>query len=493
MKNILFYVFFVLLLLVFSFKAIEDFSITEKEVEIKIPQSFPKPVYEIEKNKPTPRIFYLGRKLFYDPILSLNNTISCGSCHQQFAAFAQSDHALSHGIDGLFGLRNAPALQNLIWNKTFMWDGGVTHLDLQPITPITSNVEMGETLEGVLKKLRANKEYTSLFKAAYGDTAITSERFLKSISQFLMLLISSNSRYDKYIQHKDTFSLSEKRGLKLFRKNCASCHKEPLFTDNLYHNNGLSIDSVLRDSARYRISGKKEDILKFKVPSLRNVAVSAPYMHDGRFYSLTQVLNHYTQNFVTKEADALLKKGIELNTQDKKDIIAFLKTLTDASFLRNPLFANPNYGYTPVTKKERNEEEWFTYYTRQWSETQLQYADSIPQYESYVDSLERILNSLKNKRLKKLETLRNTLAQSTKHKEAIEKYIKYGQPTRKQLLEPCIAKLQNDNIVKSTIKGVGKKGWLVCLLYTQKGVAHEKTLEVQYKPLEKIYFITNNE
>src|ERR1700756_4982863 len=177
------------LILLFSFIDNSDFFlITKQDVVFKKPKGFPKPLYNLEKNKPTPAGFMLGRKLFYDPILSKDNTVSCATCHQQFAGFAHTDHSFSHGIYGLFGKRNAPALQNLIWKDAFMVDGGVNHLDIQPIAPITNHVEMDETLISVLKKLQQNKEYVAMFNYAFNDTIITSDKFLKSISQFLTLL-----------------------------------------------------------------------------------------------------------------------------------------------------------------------------------------------------------------------------------------------------------------------------------------------------------------
>lgn len=317
-------------------------SITKKDVELKYPKNFPKPVYNFKKNKITVPGFILGRKLFYDPILSKDSSISCSSCHQQFAAFTHIDHSLSHGFNGLMGSRNAPALQNLIWKDAFMVDGGINSLDLQPVTPITNPREMNESMVSVLNKLQKNKAYRTLFSKVYNDTIITSDKLLKALSQFLVQLISANSHYDRYISGVDTFSKSEFNGLKIFRANCATCHKEPLFTDNSYRNNGIQIQSFLKDSGRFNITGVQTDILKFKVPSLRNIEVSYPYMHDGRFYNLQQVINHYTKiampNYLI---DSTLRSGIKLNEQEKVDIVSFLKTLTDKNFLKNNRFANP--------------------------------------------------------------------------------------------------------------------------------------------------------
>jgi cytochrome c peroxidase len=512
MKNKLLYIFGCLLLFVIlslSFKSIAfDFSITQKDVEIKVPKGFPKPLYDLEKNKVTPAGFTLGRKLFYDPILSQDNTISCASCHQQFAAFSQIDHAFSHGINGLSGKRNAPALQNLIWKDAFMWDGGINHLDLQPISPITNPLEMNESLASVLKKLQQSKEYPGLFKEVFKDSVITSERLLKSLSQFLVLLISADSRYDRYKHGKDTLSKQEVKGLKLFRANCAACHKEPLFTDNSYRNNGLNIDVYLRDSARYKITGYKSDLLKFKVPSLRNIAVTYPYMHDGRFYSLSQVLNHYTKKFAATDIlDPVLQKGISLNEQDKKDIIAFLKTLTDKKFLTDKRFNNPSMlFYTLAPKKTAplilSENERVVKYKILWDSAQVKSIRNIPQYANFMDELDGILQQIsiqaRNKKFPKLENLRLELMNGKKHKESVKNYIVYGQPlTADEITAPCIKALKDAGIYDITsthIKKQTKKGWLVQISYNTKdksGNATGKTVDfnVEYNPITKNYFV----
>lgn len=316
--------------------------ISEKDVRLKIPAGFPKPNYTFQNNKPSPAGFVLGRKLFYDPLLSKDSSVSCQSCHQRVAAFAHIDHALSHGINSKIGTRNVPALQNLIWKEAYMWDGGVNNLEVQPVNPITSPIEMNQSLAEVISKLRQNKEYVALFKRAYKDTVINSERLLKSLAQFTGLMISCNSRYDKYMAGKDTFSVQEKSGLQLFRNKCASCHKEPLFTDNSYRNNGLLPDTSLNDHGRGKISGLEEDNFKFEVPGLRNIEMTFPYMHDGRFKKLKDVLNHYSgQAAHAANTDPEIKKIGELSDKERKDIIAFLLTLTDKDFLYDKRFADP--------------------------------------------------------------------------------------------------------------------------------------------------------
>ena len=319
------------------------FHISEKDVELSIPGGFPKPRYSFKNNKLKPDVFVLGRRLFYDPILSKDSTTSCASCHQRLFAFAHIDHALSHGINGLIGKRNVPALQNLIWQETFMWDGGVNHIEVQPINPLTNPLEMDETLSHIVDKLSRNKDYAAAFRTAFNDSVITSEKILKALTQFTGLMISANSRYDRYMNGTDTFSVAEKNGLELFREKCGNCHREPLFTDNTYRNNGIKPDTSLQDKGRGVLTGKESDDYKFKVPSLRNVELTYPYMHDGRFRKLEDVLAHYATpaNFGEHSAREVYDIG-HLSDNDKKDIIAFLKTLTDKTFIYDRRFIDPN-------------------------------------------------------------------------------------------------------------------------------------------------------
>ena len=345
MKSFFVLIFLFLTALIFN-SFVDDnpyFKIGKKDVLLKIPKGFPKPLYDFKKNKITPEGFVLGRKLFYDPILSVDYFTSCSTCHQRFAAFAHIDHPLSHGILGKIGKRNVPGLQNLIWKDAFMADGGINHLDLQPISPITNPIEMGETLENVIRKVQNDSIYPKMFKNAFGDTLVTSERLLKSLSQFLSLMISNNSKFDKYMDGKEKFSDQELNGLKLFRSKCESCHKEPLFTDNTYRNSGLIPDSALKDKGRGTITGLETDNYKFKVPSLRNVEMTYPYTHDGRFKKLKDVVAHYASpELFSSNADSALFKIGSLNEMDQKDLIAFLLTLTDKEYLYDRRFADPN-------------------------------------------------------------------------------------------------------------------------------------------------------
>lgn len=330
--------------LLYSFvvqRSISD--ITTEDVTLKIPKRFPAPVYNFSNNRPTPLLFSLGRKLFYDPILSKDSTISCATCHKHIAAFSDAPFSLSKGISGLTGTRNAPALQNLIWYNSFMWDGGVNHLEVQPISPITNHVEMDETMAGIISKLQRNNNYRAAFNTAYGDTVINSERMLKALTQFIGLIISANSRYDRFVNNTGTLTPDEEKGMQLFRDKCANCHHEPLFTDNRFRNNGLMPDSMLKDKGRAAITGLQFDEYKFKVPSLRNVSLTPPYMHDGRFNTLNEVMEHYSnpKKFAPNTAKEMYEIG-RLSPTDKKNIILFLNTLTDSSFVTDKRFSEPD-------------------------------------------------------------------------------------------------------------------------------------------------------
>ncbi len=319
------------------------FKIVNEEI-FYVPATWPAPYYNFKKNPLSPQKIELGRVLFYDPVLSKNNTISCASCHSSYTAFTHVDHSLSHGIDDKIGTRNSPVLINLAWQKTFMWDGAINHLDMQALAPISNSLEMDEKIENVVKKLQASKRYPGLFYKAYGDSIITGEHVLKSISQFMLTLVSSNSKYDSVMNLKAEFTSQEKNGYLIFKKNCSSCHTEPLFTNNEFENNGLALDATLNDYGRMKISLNKSDSLKFKVPTLRNVEFSYPYMHDGRFKKLSDVIKHYTSGInKSKTLSGKLQQPIVLSSNEKVDLVAFLLTLTDRQFLFNQKYAYPKY------------------------------------------------------------------------------------------------------------------------------------------------------
>jgi len=333
-------------LIVFFINACEVDSVIKEElpaenIALVIPQGWPNPGYNFSTNTLTKEGFILGRKLFYEKRLSRNNTISCGSCHQQFAAFSHLDHNVSHGIDGLLGNRNAPGLYNLAWHTNFMWDGGVNHIEVQPLAPINNPVEMDESISNVIAKLQSDAEYRQMFKNAFGTETITSQLIFKAITQFQGIMVSNNSKYDKYKRGETSLTASEANGLTVFQQKCNSCHAAPLFSNFDYINNGLDVN-FSKDAGRAKITMAPTDSGKFKVPSLRNVYLTRPYMHDGRFETLDQVLNHYASG--VKSSATLhpqLVGGIALSNQEKQDIIAFLKTLSDYTFIQDKRFADP--------------------------------------------------------------------------------------------------------------------------------------------------------
>jgi cytochrome c peroxidase len=306
-----------------------------------IPAGWPKPPTDIFATNPlTEEGFQLGKKLFYDGRLSKDGNFPCASCHQQFAAFATYDHDFSHGFNNAFTSRNTPPTFNLAWMTLMHWDGGINHLEVQPLAPITAPNEMAENIDSVLIKLRSVSEYKTMFKAAFGDEEINSQRMLKAIAQFMGSIISSNSKYDKVKRGEASFTANELNGYTLFKSKCETCHKEPLFTDNSFRNDGLALNA-LNDKGRMRITGNGMDSLKFKVPTLRNVELTFPYMHDGRMYSLSTVIDHYRTGIITTQPtlDPLLSGRIPLTNIEKNDLIYFLYTLTDTAFCKNPRFA----------------------------------------------------------------------------------------------------------------------------------------------------------
>ncbi|MFT5056629.1 MAG: cytochrome c peroxidase [Pseudoalteromonas distincta] len=295
------------------------------------PSHFPKPNYSLDSSAES---IQLGRALFYDPILSLDGTISCASCHSPYNAFAHTDHAVSHGIGDSIGTRNAPALFNLAWQKELMWDGAINHIETQALAPISHPGEMGESLPNVLSKLQKSSLYPTLFRDAYGDTSITSQRMLKALSAFQLSLVSANAKYDRVVHKTDSFTTQEKAGYQLFKTKCNSCHTEPLFTNHTFKNNGLRIDPEIKDVGRYAVTLQAVDSFLFKVPSLRNLSYTYPYMHDGRFQKINEVLNHYTNGINnTIHLSKELQQGIKLSSTEKVDLTAFLLTLNDQEFI----------------------------------------------------------------------------------------------------------------------------------------------------------------
>lgn len=316
------------------------------ELELSIPSNFPEIKYDLSRNPPTKLGFELGKKLFYDVRLSSTGFISCGFCHEQAEAFTHHGHQFSHGIDDLEGTRNTPSIQNMAFLDKFAWDGATDQLDLFPIIPITDPVEMGETIPSVMAKIKADGEYQKEFAQAFENGEVNNGNFLKALAQFMVMMISSNSKYDKYVRGEGGGELTktEMQGLEIFREKCASCHQTDLFTDGSFRNNGLPPIPRLNDIGRAEVTGSKSDEYKFKVPSLRNVGLTAPYMHDGRFGTLEAVLDFYDSGVKDSPTlDPLLKKGevlgIRLSDMEKSALIAFLGTLTDNGFIHDKRFA----------------------------------------------------------------------------------------------------------------------------------------------------------
>ena len=307
-----------------------------------IPAGFPAPAYTFSDNPLTKEGFELGRRLFYEPRLSIDNLTPCSSCHQQIAGFGTFEHDRSHGVYNSHTLRNAPVLFNLAWNNSFHWDGEFSNLTDAASQPINGHLEMGESFEGVIDKIEKDPSYREDFKKVFGSPFIRPEHILKALSQFTGYMVSANSKYDKVIKGLESFTTPEQNGYNLYKANCASCHPEPLFTDQGFRNIGLPVDPLLNDFGRMRITGLKQDSLKFKVPTLRNSYISSNYMHDGRFNTLSQCINHYRSGVQTSSTlDPILSSPINLTDPQALDLFRFLRTLTDSSFLQDSRFNRP--------------------------------------------------------------------------------------------------------------------------------------------------------
>lgn len=293
----------------------------------------------------------LGKKLFFDPILSRDNTISCASCHAPQHAFTDNA-AKSVGVNGAVGTRNSMPLFNLAWNydDRFAWDGKELGLERQALEPIANPTEMHNPLPEVIQKLQADADYPLLFNQAFGAVPITPQLVGRALAQFERTLISANSKFDRYSLGLEQLTAQELNGLDIFLRedkgDCFHCHgnpNNPLWTDNAFHNNGL--DATFTDLGFGAVTGDPADNGKFRSPSLRNLAYTAPYMHDGRFATLDEVIDHYSEGLVASPTiDPLMKKvdegGVQLTAQEKADLKAFLLTLSDPSFISNPAFSN---------------------------------------------------------------------------------------------------------------------------------------------------------
>ena len=321
-------------------------------VSLTIPKLFKEKLINpiIPSNNPlTKEGVALGKKLFFDKILSKDNSQSCATCHDPKRSFTDETR-FSDGVDGQFGKRNSMPIYNLAWNfqDRFAWDGKELGLERQALEPVRNPIEMHSKWVNVAKKLQSHSEYPLLFKRAFGKSVIDSTLVTKALAQFERTLISGNSKFDKYLNGEVQLTTNELNGFKVFmdeaRGDCFHCHgsnNNPLWTDNKFHNNGL--DATFTDKGFGAVTGNPADNGKFKTPSIRNLKFTAPYMHDGRFATIEEVIEHYSTGLkASPTIDPLMKKvnqgGVNLSTQDKADLKAFLLTLTDNDFVNNPAF-----------------------------------------------------------------------------------------------------------------------------------------------------------
>ena len=327
-------------------------------IQLQKPFGFPAFI-SLKNNDLTEQGVMLGRMLFYDPILSEDSTQSCSSCHHQSAAFTDPNRRFSIGINGNVGKRNSMALFNLNWHvRGFFWDGRAATLQEQALMPIEDPAEMASSVPAALKRINGTLRYKQMFYKAFGVKEATGVELGKAIEQFLTTLISSDSKFDRSKRGGPGLSFDEMEGERLFNTenrpdfmirgaDCFHCHGESglLFTNNEFFNNGL--DDNLTDLGLFLTTGKVSDKGKFKAPSLRNLAFSAPYMHDGRFKTLDEVLDFYGDHVQLQSLniDPLMKHSrppqIQFNAQEKEYLKAFLNTLNDYTFISNPEFSNP--------------------------------------------------------------------------------------------------------------------------------------------------------
>ena len=301
----------------------------------------------------------LGRFLFWDKRLSGDNTMSCGTCHQPPHAFGDAVPT-STGIDGIAGTRNSMPLVNMVFQPVITWDGGKSTLEEQMGEPVVNPIEMHDDWMTVITELESDTMYPSMFEDAFGSPCIDRTRAQKAMAQFVRSMVSFNSRYDRVIYGPETFTPLEQLGLEIWDleggdpdivpfaqggADCFHCHTlaTEIFTDNDFHNNGL--DSVFTDSGRGGVTGDPDDMGLFKTPSLRNIEFSGPYMHDGRFQTLEEVVEHYNSGgHPSPTIDPFMKftsGGLFLDDEKKAALIAFMKTLSDPDFLNNPDYQDP--------------------------------------------------------------------------------------------------------------------------------------------------------
>jgi cytochrome c peroxidase len=300
------------------------------------PNGFPQPVYDFSNNPLTEEGFRLGKKIFFDHHLSVDGHVSCGSCHQPLAAFTTFEHDRSHGVNNTHTLRNAPGIFNMAWYREFKQDGSAGSLHEVYREHFTSPTGMGQIMSRIIEQLR-HEEYRILFRDAFGDGRVTEERIYKALDQYVLSLVSSNSKYDQVKRGEARFTAQEAAGYATFRAKCGTCHAEPLFTDLSYRNVGLEIDPQLADYGRMLVSGNPADSLKFRVPSLRNAEFTSYYGHDGRMSFFRMMLQHYRFGVNgSPTLDPLLANGMQLTNEEEDQIVAFVRTLSDSAFLNNP-------------------------------------------------------------------------------------------------------------------------------------------------------------
>ncbi|HEV7621936.1 MAG TPA: cytochrome c peroxidase [Flavisolibacter sp.] len=306
-----------------------------------VPTGFPQPVYNFQNNPTTEEGFQLGRKLFYEGRLSLDGNYPCSSCHQQVAAFTTYNHDRSHGYNHTHTLRNSPGINNLAWYSVYLQDGGSASIEDIARNHITNPMEMAETMDHVVNKLKDDTSYQRMFRAAFGDGNVTQDRILNALKQFVINMVSANSKYDKMLSGSSVFSSQEQNGYQVFKSKCNSCHAEPLFSDFSFRNTGLDLDPFLNDYGRMRITNKSADSLKFRVPSLRNLDLTSYYGHDGRFSIFRMMIDHYRTGIIQSTTlDPSLRNGITMTDVEENDLVEFLFTLSDSSYLTNPRYSN---------------------------------------------------------------------------------------------------------------------------------------------------------
>lgn len=327
--------------------------------ELEVPKFF-LPFLPVQENELTQEGVALGRFLFYDPILSDDGSQSCASCHNQQFAFTDNELATSVGIKGIAGNRNSMPLFNLNWHdKGFFWDGRSPTLRDQILEPIEDPIEMASTVTGALERINGKPFYRDLFYKAFGSRTATSDNLAKAIEQFMLTFVSSNSRFDKGRRGELALTQDELDGLTFTQAendpsvgarggDCFHCHgtSGELFSDNDYKNNGL--DETLTDLGRFSVTGLEKDKGKFKTPSLRNLSFTAPFMHDGRFKTIEEVLDHYGEHVVqtSPNIDPNMNKArsvgqIKFTPEEKRIMLAFLKSLDDYELISNPAFSDP--------------------------------------------------------------------------------------------------------------------------------------------------------